>query len=152
MALTAPSTASTEVARAALRTLGRAGRHRRVSSLIGPGLRLVAAIIAMTIAPSATAVAWGYLTSEALLFATTAFMLWQLMPPADSSGFSNRRLLRFSLPMSLLRAPARTALERHRPNRSRALSAVALRRWRRRRPCALPGARGATRAARQGPP
>ncbi len=64
----------------------------------------------MTIAPSATAVAWGYLTSEALLFATTAFMLWQLMPPADSSGFSNRRLLRFWLPMSLLRAPARTAL------------------------------------------
>jgi len=37
------------------------------------------------------------------LFATTAFMLWQLMPPADSSGFSNRRLLRFSLPISLNR-------------------------------------------------
>jgi hypothetical protein len=55
MVLTAPFTASTEVARAALRTLGRAGRPVASSSLIGPGLRLVAAIIAVTIAPSATA-------------------------------------------------------------------------------------------------
>jgi hypothetical protein len=55
MVLTAPFTASTEVARAALRTLGRAGRTVASSSLIGPGLRLVAAIIAVTIAPSATA-------------------------------------------------------------------------------------------------
>jgi len=103
MALTAPFTAATEVARAAMRTLGRAGRPVASSSIIGPGIRLIAAIIAVTIAPSATAVAWGYLTSEALLCATTAVMLWQLMPPADGSGFSNRRLLRFSLPMSLNR-------------------------------------------------
>jgi len=84
MALTAPFTASTEVARAALRTLGRAGRSRRV-------------LVAHRTGPApgrrhhrrddrslGHGHAWGYLTSEALLFATTAFMLWQLMPPADS--------------------------------------------------------------------
>jgi O-antigen/teichoic acid export membrane protein len=103
MALTAPFTASTEVARAALRTLGRAARPVASSSLIGPGLRLVAAVVALTIAPSATAVAWGYLTSEVLLFAATSLMLWQLLPANDGSDFSNRRLLRFSLPMSLNR-------------------------------------------------
>jgi len=103
MAMTAPFTAATEVARAGLRTLGKAGRPVASSSIIGPGIRLIAAVIAVTIAPSATAVAWGYLASEALLFAVTALMLWQLMPAADGSGFSNRRLLRFSLPMSLNR-------------------------------------------------
>jgi O-antigen/teichoic acid export membrane protein len=103
LALTVPFTATTEVARASLRAMGRAGRPVASSSLIGPGLRLITGVGAVVLVPSATAAAWGYFVTEALLFAITGFMLWQLLPPADGSDFPPRKLLRFSMPMSLNR-------------------------------------------------
>jgi len=103
LALTVPFTASTEIARAGLRALGRAGRPVAVAGIFGPGLRLIASIVALTIAPTAAAAAWAYLAAEVLLFVISAFMLWQLLPPSDGSSFPAGRLYRFSAPMSLNR-------------------------------------------------
>jgi O-antigen/teichoic acid export membrane protein len=103
LALSVPFTATTEIARAALRAMGNAVRPVASASLIGPSVRLVTGALVVALVPSPPAAAWAYFTTEALLLFITLMMLWQILPPTDGSVFPVRRLFRFSVPLSLNR-------------------------------------------------
>ena len=103
LALSVPFTGTTEVLRAAMRALGNAVRPVAATSLIGPGLRLITGALMVVLLGSATAVAWAYLATECAVFLITMVMLWQLIPAADRQPSPVRKLLRFSVPMSLNR-------------------------------------------------
>jgi O-antigen/teichoic acid export membrane protein len=103
LAMSVPFTATTAVLLAALRALGNAVRPVASTSLIGPGLRLITGAFAVVLVGSATAVAWAYAATECAVFAITTVMVWQLLPRADRQPSPVRKLLRFSIPMSLNR-------------------------------------------------
>jgi O-antigen/teichoic acid export membrane protein len=103
LALSVPFTATSEVLRASLRAMGNAVRPVASTSLIGPGLQLITGALIVVLVRSATAVAWAFLATECAVFLITTVMLWQLIPPADRQTSPIRKLLRFSVPMSLNR-------------------------------------------------
>jgi O-antigen/teichoic acid export membrane protein len=103
LAFAVPFIASSEVVVAALRAMGDARRPVASKSLIAPALRLVTAVWAIAISPSAEAAAWAYLITEGLVFLITAWMLRRLLPPADEHVAHASGLFRFSLPMSFNR-------------------------------------------------
>jgi O-antigen/teichoic acid export membrane protein len=103
LALSVPFTGTTEVARAALRAMGDARRPVASSSIIAPSIRLITGIWAVSSSPSASAAAWAYLSTEALVALITTGMLWRQLPPAVHGDATAEGLFRFSLPMSLNR-------------------------------------------------
>jgi O-antigen/teichoic acid export membrane protein len=103
LAFAVPFIASSEIVRAALRAMGDARRPVASKSLIAPTLRLVTAVLAITVSPSAEAAAWAYLITECLVFFITAWMLRRQLPPADEHVAHASGLFRFSLPMSFNR-------------------------------------------------
>jgi O-antigen/teichoic acid export membrane protein len=103
LALSVPFTGAAGVARAALRAMGDAARPVASSSIVAPSLRLITGVWAVSSSPSATAAAWAYLATEALVFSITAAMLWRRLPPALRGDGDAAGLFRFSLPMSLNR-------------------------------------------------
>ena len=103
LALAVPFTASTEVVRSGLRAMGDAVRPVASSSIFTPSLRLASGLVAVVILPSAEAVAWGYLLTEAVVFLITTAMLWRQLPAGDRRLSDSKGLFRFSLPMSLNR-------------------------------------------------
>lgn len=102
LALAVPFTAATEVARAALRAMGKALPSVLSDSVFAPAIRLMTGLWATAVAASPRAVAVGYLTTEAIVWLLTLAMLWRLAPRGRSTG-PVQGLFRFSLAMSLNR-------------------------------------------------
>jgi O-antigen/teichoic acid export membrane protein len=102
LALAIPFTATAGVARNCLRAMGRAGPSVASDSLVGPGVRLAAVVVALQVGADPRNVAIAYAVSEALALVATLGILWRLLPrggePVRPSG-----LYRYSLPMSLNR-------------------------------------------------
>ena len=103
LGISVPFTATTEVARAALRALGNAARPVVSDSVVAPALRLLTGVWAVAIVPSALAAAWAYMATEAAVLVLTMVLLWQLMPSGGAGVTGSRSLFRFALPMSLNR-------------------------------------------------
>jgi O-antigen/teichoic acid export membrane protein len=103
LALSVPIIGTREVVRAALRAMGNALRPVAVTSLIGPGVRLLTGVWAVSLVPSAPAVAWAYMVTEAVVLLSATLMLLPLLRPADRQAAPVKKLYRFSIPMSLNR-------------------------------------------------
>ena len=103
LAASVPFTAGSEVVRSGFRAMGDATRSVASTSIIAPGLRLATCVWALSVAPTATAAAWAWLVTEALVFVITAAMLWRRLPSGDRHASTAEGLYRFSLPMSLNR-------------------------------------------------
>jgi len=103
LALCVPLIGMREIFRAALRAMGNATRPVATTSLIGPAVRLLTGAWAVSIVPSARAVAWAYLGTEAVVLLSAMLMLLPLLRPADRQPAPAKQLYRFSIPMSLNR-------------------------------------------------
>jgi O-antigen/teichoic acid export membrane protein len=103
LALSVPIIGTREVIRAALRAMGNAVRPVTATSLIGSGVRLLTGVWAVTLVPSAPAVAWAYVVTEAVVLLSVTLMLLPLLRPADRQPAPVKELYRFSIPMSLNR-------------------------------------------------
>ncbi len=101
LALAVPFTATTEVARASLRALGRAAPSVASDSLVAPAIRLAAALVALHVAADPRHVAIAYTATEVVVLVVTLGMLRRLLPPAGRA--STAGLFRYSVPMSLNR-------------------------------------------------
>jgi O-antigen/teichoic acid export membrane protein len=102
LALAVPCTGGSEVARAALRALGRALPSVLSDSVVTPALRLGTGVWVMAMAPSPRAAAVAYAGTEATVLAVTLLMVLVSLPRAGRSG-PVPGLFRYSLPMSLNR-------------------------------------------------
>ena len=98
LALAIPCMATTSVARASLRALGRAVPVVVSTSLIPPVVRLAAGLAAVTLASGPRPVAIAYAVTEAVVMAASLAMVWRLLPAAGERGTA-AGLYRFSLPM-----------------------------------------------------
>jgi O-antigen/teichoic acid export membrane protein len=106
LALAIPCTGTAEVARAALRGMGRAAPSVASDSLITPGLRLGMVLVALHVAAGPANVAVAYATTEVVaLLATLGLLLRALRREGRRSTTKARTpgLFRYSLPMSLNR-------------------------------------------------
>jgi len=103
LALSVPLIGTREVVRAALRAMGNAARPVAATSLIGPSVRLLTGVWAVSLVPSAPAVAWAYFLTEAVVLLSATLMLMPLLRPADRQAAPVKELYRFSMPMSLNR-------------------------------------------------
>jgi O-antigen/teichoic acid export membrane protein len=103
LAASVPFTAGAEVVRSGFRAMGDATRPVASTSIIAPSLRLATCVWALSMAPTATAAAWAWLITEALVFVITGAMLWRRLPAGDRHASGAEGLYRFSLPMSLNR-------------------------------------------------
>ncbi|MDP9330335.1 MAG: oligosaccharide flippase family protein [Actinomycetota bacterium] len=103
LAASIPFTATTEIARSALRAMGNATRPVASASVITPVLRLATGAWAVLLVPSAQAAAEAYLVTEVSVLVVTALMLWRFLPPAGDRAPRATGLYRFSLSMSLNR-------------------------------------------------
>jgi len=103
LAISVPFTGTTEVARAGLRAMGNAARPVASSSVIAPSVRLATGVWAIVLVPSAQAMAWAYMATEATVLVITLVMLWQLVPRTHERAARWKGLFSFSLPMSLNR-------------------------------------------------
>jgi O-antigen/teichoic acid export membrane protein len=112
LALAIPFTGTIEVARAAMRGMGRAAPSVASDSLVTPGLRLGTVLVALHIATDPRHVAVAYAVTEVVALLATLAMLLRVLP---REGRPSRRrirsgtmvrtpgLFRYSLPMSLNR-------------------------------------------------
>jgi O-antigen/teichoic acid export membrane protein len=114
LALAIPFTGTAEVARSALRGMGRAAPSVASDSLITPGLRLGMVLVALQVAPGPPHVAVAYAITEVVaLLATLGLLLralrregcWRRRRSRSRSRTKARTpgLYRYSLPMSLNR-------------------------------------------------
>jgi O-antigen/teichoic acid export membrane protein len=103
LALSVPLIGTTGIVRAALRAMGNAVRPVAATSLIGSGVRLLTGVWAVALVPSAPAVAWAYVATEAVVLLSATLMLLPLLRPADRQEAPVKKLYRFSIPMSLNR-------------------------------------------------
>jgi O-antigen/teichoic acid export membrane protein len=112
LALAIPFTGTTEVARAALQSMGRAAPSVASDSLITPGLRLGMVLVALHVAAGPRQVVVAYAITEMLALLATLGMLGRILSRQDRpsqrrsrSGTKTRTqgLFRYSLPMSLNR-------------------------------------------------
>jgi O-antigen/teichoic acid export membrane protein len=102
LACAIPFTGTSEVARAALRAMGRAVPSVASDSVITPVVRLSFGLVALEMAADPRHVAIGYTATEVVALAATLAMLLRLLPRPGRSS-SPAGLFRFSLPMSLNR-------------------------------------------------
>jgi O-antigen/teichoic acid export membrane protein len=112
LALAIPFTGTAEVARSALRGMGRAAPSVASDSLITPGLRLGMVLVALHVAPGPPHVAVAYAITEVVaLLATLALLLralrregrWRRRRSRSRTKARTPGLFRYSLPMSLNR-------------------------------------------------
>lgn len=103
LALAVPLFSTREVTRSALRAMGNAVRPVTATSVIGPSVRLLTGAWAVSMVPSAPAVAWAYFATEAIVLLSAIVMLRPLLEPAERQPAPVKRLYRFSLPLSLNR-------------------------------------------------
>ncbi|MDQ4058747.1 MAG: flippase [Actinomycetota bacterium] len=102
LALSVPFTATSEVARASLRAMGKALPSVVSDSFLTHGIRLATAVWVLTSASSPSSVAAAYLVAEAAVLLLTLGMVWRLCPRDGETG-PVRGLFRFSVPMSFNR-------------------------------------------------
>jgi O-antigen/teichoic acid export membrane protein len=102
LALSLPFTATAEVARAGLRSMGRALPSIVSAAVLTPVVRLGLGLVSLAIVADPEAVAMGYTATEVVVFVVTLAMVWRRMPPAGSSTM-RPGLFRYSVPMSLNR-------------------------------------------------
>jgi O-antigen/teichoic acid export membrane protein len=108
LALAIPFTGTTEVARSAMRGMGRAAPSVVSDSLITPGLRLGTVLVALHVAADPRQVAVAYAVTEVIALLATLGMLLRLLSREGRPGRAGTRagapgLFRYSLPMSLNR-------------------------------------------------
>jgi O-antigen/teichoic acid export membrane protein len=108
LALAIPFTGTSEVGRAALQGMGRAAPSVASDSLITPGLRLGAVLVALHLAAGPRQVAVAYAITEVLALLATLGMLLRILsregrPDRSGTKAGTPGLFRYSLPMSLNR-------------------------------------------------